>query len=181
MPSLMLIHSVQHVEMAPACIIQGLSATEGSISPRYRGLSRRLRPRLIARCSDAEETKVTMRNVGLLRWVSVGFLVAEASALAGCEKRPDTCAAAAASVSVAPPPPAEPPRLEITLASGQNHPFSVVVDKGYVYWVNDDLDTDSGTVLRVAINGGTPTVIASSQYELSDGGRIAVYGGNVYW
>ncbi|MGA2451704.1 MAG: hypothetical protein ABTD50_23860 [Polyangiaceae bacterium] len=108
--------------------------------------------------------------------VGVTFFVA-------CNSRTETGTSATASATTPAPAtsPPEPTRTEIVLASQQTDPVSLVVNNGYIYWVNDDLDTETGTVLRMPLGGGPPTTIASHQYELTADARIAVYNSNVYW
>ncbi|MGC9983125.1 MAG: SUMF1/EgtB/PvdO family nonheme iron enzyme [Polyangia bacterium] len=52
----------------------------------------------------------------------------------------------------------------VTLASGQAGPAFVAVDTTSVYWTSYSSSID-GTVMKVPIGGGTPTTLASDQYE----------------
>jgi hypothetical protein len=75
----------------------------------------------------------------------------------------------------------------VTLASGHFHPAFLAVDARAVYWVNSDFSAPVpgfrspdmiGTVMKAALTGGTPAVLASGQ---SDPRAIAVDAKNVYW
>jgi hypothetical protein len=108
-------------------------------------------------------------------------------AVAGCDT-PTTGAASTPTTGSAPPVaarPAEQPRPEVTLASGQNHPFSLVVESGFAYWATDDEksgDEESGTVHRVPTSGGLPITVASHEAGLiSFNHEIAVNAGFAYW
>lgn len=63
----------------------------------------------------------------------------------------------------------------ITLASGQNAPFGIAVDDGFVYWTN----YEGGTVMKVSKSGdGSPTTLASGQGHPHS---IAVDADAIYW
>jgi hypothetical protein len=47
----------------------------------------------------------------------------------------------------------------LTLASGQSYPTGVAVDPAYVYWTNG---SPTGSLFRMALDGGVPTLIASN-------------------
>jgi len=73
----------------------------------------------------------------------------------------------------------------IQLASNQPGPATIAVDGQTVYWANlGQLGTDnfpalnSGSVMKVAVGGGTPTTIASSQAVPVS---LIVANGTVYW
>jgi hypothetical protein len=61
----------------------------------------------------------------------------------------------------------------LTIASGQNLPYSVAVDSANVYWASF-----GGTVTKAPLGGGTQTTLASGQNGPSS---IAVDSSNVYW
>ncbi len=75
-----------------------------------------------------------------------------------------------------------------TLASEQNHPSSVAVYQGMVYWT----DEQAGTVMTVPTAGGTPvTVVSKAEQGISAGppgnalptrvGPLFVYPPTIYW
>ena len=84
-------------------------------------------------------------------------------------------------------PAAEPPRAEEILASGQTSPRSLIVDNGFLYWVNDEPQepdkVTTSVVVRLSVNGGDTHVIAAHQDEMdmTANQEVAVAGGNVYW
>jgi N-acetylneuraminic acid mutarotase len=67
-----------------------------------------------------------------------------------------------------------------TLASGLSDPVGIAIDASYVYWTEyAQGTTNSGSVKRISISGGTiPTVLTSN---ISSPWGIAVDGTNVYW
>jgi hypothetical protein len=77
----------------------------------------------------------------------------------------------------------------MTLASGVPDPLGIAVDSANVYWVNAGTTSSvdgratrtwngDGSVMKVPIGGGTPTVLASG---LSGPYGIAIDGTSVYW
>jgi hypothetical protein len=71
-----------------------------------------------------------------------------------------------------------------TLASGQNWPGGVVVDRANAYWTNGGAASSSlswssnGAVLSVPLDGGSVTVLAGNQTET---GGLALQGDEVLW
>ena len=59
-----------------------------------------------------------------------------------------------------------------TLALGQSNPQGIAVDATNVYWTNST--TTSNSVVKVPLNGGTPTTLASVQGSSSDSGTSFV-------
>ena len=117
-------------------------------------------------------------------------LVCALLALPHCNRgKTDTATGSAppptAAASAAPAP--EPLRVEEILASGQTSPRSLVVDNGFLYWVNDEPQTPdnvtTSVVLRMSVNGGQIQNIAKHQdeMEMDANQEVAVAGGNVYW
>lgn len=69
----------------------------------------------------------------------------------------------------------------IALATGlATRPSSIAVDEAYVYWTNlGSLETPTdGSVMKVPLDGGPATILASGQYAAS---AIAVDADRVYW
>jgi hypothetical protein len=62
----------------------------------------------------------------------------------------------------------------VTLASGQNGAFGIVVDSTYAYWASPG----DGTVMKVPIGGGAPFTLAAFQ---SFPANVAVDATSVYW
>ena len=62
----------------------------------------------------------------------------------------------------------------VTLASGQQNTSGIAVDATSVYWT----DTGAGSVMRVAIAGGSPTTLASGQGTPD---VVAIDATSVYW
>lgn len=65
-------------------------------------------------------------------------------------------------------------RCLVTLASGQEGPWDIVVDSANVYWVNEA----GGTVMKRPTSAGAETLIASGQVFPT---AIAVSAESVYW
>jgi hypothetical protein len=65
--------------------------------------------------------------------------------------------------------------LVMTLASEQSQPYGIAVDATSVYWTEND---NPGTVMKVALGGGSPTTLASAQSEPQ---CIALNATGVYW
>ena len=66
----------------------------------------------------------------------------------------------------------------MTLASAQPGPQHIAVDATNVYWTNIGSVDDTGSVMTVAKDGGTPMALATAQRGPFG---IAVDGANVYW
>ena len=75
-----------------------------------------------------------------------------------------------------------------TLALSARWPISLALDSGYAYWTMQSSlvvlpsgatdDAPDGTVMRIPLEGGAPTVLASSQISPTN---VAVHAGTVYW
>jgi len=71
-----------------------------------------------------------------------------------------------------------PPPLGV-LASGQDDPRRLVIDRRYVYWVNHGVDVfGNGAIMRLAKTGGDPEVVAANQ-NVPEG--LVVDDQAIYW
>jgi hypothetical protein len=68
--------------------------------------------------------------------------------------------------------------LTIPFAQGQLHPDGIAVDASSVYWINYGDGDPNGAVMKVSLNGGAPTTLASAQFGPQG---IALDANNVYW
>lgn len=85
---------------------------------------------------------------------------------------------AAAQLADAPFVESTPPLLGV-LASGQDDPRRLVMDRRYVYWVNHGVDVyGNGAVMRVPKTGGAPEVVAANQ-NVPEG--LVVDDHAIYW
>jgi hypothetical protein len=65
----------------------------------------------------------------------------------------------------------------MVLASGQAYPAATAVDATSIYWTAEG----DGTVMKLPLAGGTPTVLASVPGSPGAGKGIAVDATSVYW
>jgi hypothetical protein len=69
----------------------------------------------------------------------------------------------------------------VVLASGQNHPFAIAIDRNNVYWANqgDGIAQGNGGIMKVPLTGApSPTPLATMQVRPTG---IAVDATHVYW
>jgi len=66
-------------------------------------------------------------------------------------------------------------RCLIPLATGQINPSGIAVDDAGIYWTNY---SDGGTVVKLSLDGGTPTILATEQHCPND---VAVRSGQLFW
>lgn len=62
----------------------------------------------------------------------------------------------------------------VVLAEGLDHPKSVAVAGGFVFWV----ETEAGRVMKVPVDGGPPALVSADERSPN---QIAAGGGFVYW
>lgn len=72
----------------------------------------------------------------------------------------------------------EPKYRSTLLATGQAHPFAIVVDDGFVYWTNVGFRVSDGSVMKVPKTGGAAVALATAQGAPFD---LALFEGALYW